>query len=42
MKTKMTIFASLLLAGFVFTGCNDDDDDNYTPDEKKGNALHQK
>lgn len=42
MKTKMTIFASLLLAGFVFTGCNDDDDDNYTPDEKIVNALHQK
>ena len=39
MKTKMTIFASLLLAGFVFTGCNDDDDDNYTPDEKIVNAT---
>ena len=33
MKTRMTIFASLLLAGFTFTSC-DDDNDNYTPDEK--------
>ena len=28
MKTRMTIFASLLLAGFTFTSC-DDNDDNY-------------
>ena len=33
MKIRMTIFASLLLAGFTFTSC-DDDNDNYTPDEK--------
>jgi len=42
MKTKMTIFASLLLAGFAFTSCDDDKDDNYTPDEKIVNALHEK
>ena len=33
MKTIMTIFVSILLAGFAFTSC-EDSDDNYTPDEK--------
>lgn len=42
MKTRMTIFASLLLAGFIFTSCDDDNDDNYTPDEKIVNVLHEK
>ncbi len=41
MKTRMTIFASLLLAGFTFTSC-DDSDDNYTPDEKIVNVLYEK
>ena len=41
MKTRMTIFASLLLAGFAFTSC-DDDNDNYTPDEKIVNVLYEK
>ena len=41
MKTRMTIFASLLLAGFTFTSC-DDNDDNYTPDEKIVNVLYEK
>ena len=41
MKTRMTIFASLLLAGFTFTSC-DDDNDNYTPDEKIVNVLYEK
>ena len=41
MKTRMTIFASLLLAGFTFTSC-DDDNDNYTPDEKIVNVLQEK
>ena len=38
----MTIFASLLLASFAFTGCDDDNDDNYTPDEKIVNVLQEK
>ena len=42
MKTRMTIFASLLLASFAFTGCDDDNDDNYTPDEKIVNVLQEK
>ena len=41
MKTRMTIFVSLLLAGFAFTSC-DDSDDNYTPDEKIVNVLYEK
>ena len=41
MKTRMTIFVSLLLAGFTFTSC-DDNDDNYTPDEKIVNVLYEK
>lgn len=41
MKTRMTIFASLLVAGLAFTSC-DDNDDNYTPDEKIVNVLHEK
>ena len=41
MKARMTIFASLLLAGFTFTSC-DDNDDNYTPDEKIVNVLYEK
>ena len=41
MKTRMTIFVSLLLAGFAFTSC-EDSDDNYTPDEKIVNVLYEK
>ena len=41
MKTRMTIFASLLLAGFAFTSC-DDDNDNYTPGEEIVNVLYEK
>ena len=41
MKTRMTIFTSLLLAGFAFTSC-DDDNDNYTPGEEIVNVLYEK
>ena len=41
MKTRMTIFVSLLLAGFAFTS-REDSDDNYTPDEKIVNVLYEK
>ena len=39
MKTRMTIFTSLLLAGFAFTSC-DDDNDNYTPYYMKNTRMH--
>lgn len=41
MKTRMTIFTSLLLGGFAFTSC-DDDNDNYTPGEEIVNVLYEK
>ena len=41
MKTRMTIFTSLLLAGFAFTSC-DDDNDNDTPGEEIVNVLYEK
>ena len=41
MKTRMTIFTSLLLAGFAFTSC-DDDNDNYTQGEEIVNVLYEK
>ena len=42
MKTRTTIFTSLLLAVFALTSCNDTDGDNYIPDEKIVNVLHEK
>ena len=41
MKTRMTIFTSLLLAGFAFTSC-EDDNNNYTPNEEIVNVLYEK
>ena len=41
MKTRMTIFTSLLIAGFAYTSC-DDDNDNYTPGEEIVNVLYEK
>lgn len=44
MKTRNILFTALLLAGFAFTGCDDDNDDhdNYTPDPQIVNVLTSK
>lgn len=41
MRTKNFLFTALLLSGFAFTGCNDDDD-TYTPDENIQKAFTNK
>ena len=38
MRTKNFLFTALLLSGFAFTSC-DDNDDNYTPDGKIQEAF---
>lgn len=41
MRTRNLLFTALLVSGFAFTSC-DDDDDNYTPDGKIQEAFINK